>query len=121
MHNSILLLIALATAMLAAHAAASQADVDRLTTAATAVLLRTRGEIEIAVFTLSQGPRFDLETPDLTATLTSEITESGNTSEAHAFFDSWDVETAAAIARVIVPLCLSLPNKLPKAKMAAAA
>ena len=30
-------------------------------------------------------------------------------------------ESAAAIARVIVPLCLSLPNKLPKSKMAAAA
>ena len=30
-------------------------------------------------------------------------------------------DSAAAIARVIVPLCLSLPNKLPKAKMIAAA
>lgn len=30
-------------------------------------------------------------------------------------------ESAAAIARVIVPLCLSLPHKLPKSKMAAAA
>lgn len=30
-------------------------------------------------------------------------------------------DSAAAIARVIVPLCLSLPAKLPKAKMAAAA
>jgi hypothetical protein len=30
-------------------------------------------------------------------------------------------ESASAIARVIVPLCLSLPNRLPKAKLAAAA
>jgi hypothetical protein len=29
-------------------------------------------------------------------------------------------DTAAGIARVIVPLCLSLPKKLPKSKLAAA-